>query len=298
MTQISIPGAAFTGFRVIREHGLMVLMCVLLAGGVYVPDHLILAPFTGILVMKLRVLGLQGMMDPRRLISDFVWMAPAYLMIIPIGLVLGAVISAAMNRVVLRPADRGVGYFMLGMDEIRQAGVQLAFWLIYAGVALTLGVVTALVAAAAKSVLTAVVIVALAFGGCTLLWLNVRLSLAPALTFDTRRFNLFGSWALTRGRFWPLLGAYALAGAATLGVLLAISIVLALLTTIALAAGVGIVNITGSTTTHQMGPGITPIGLAGAALSGLLYPLMQTPAAAIYHQITGGYGLNFDEAFR
>src|SRR5579859_950488 len=44
MTQISIPGAAFTGFRVIREHGLMVLMCVLLAGGVYVPDHLILAP--------------------------------------------------------------------------------------------------------------------------------------------------------------------------------------------------------------------------------------------------------------
>lgn len=43
-----------------------------------------------------------------------------------------------------------------------------------------------------------------------LIWLAVRLSLASPLTFDTRRVRVFGSFALTRGRFWSLLGAYLL----------------------------------------------------------------------------------------
>jgi hypothetical protein len=43
-----------------------------------------------------------------------------------------------------------------------------------------------------------------------MLMLAVRLSLAPPLTFATGRIDLFGSWALTRGRAGRILGAYAL----------------------------------------------------------------------------------------
>jgi len=299
MTQISIPGAAFTGFRVIRGHGLMVLMCVLIATFVYISTHLALFLVAGLPAAELSRLGVQGLTDPRRLLAIYARMAPAYLVTLPLGLVAGALVTAAMNRVILRPADRGVGYFKLGMDEVRQAGVQLAFWLMLGSVGLAFGLVIGVAAAVAKGALAAVTIIAVAVGGCALLWLSVRLSLALPLTFDTHRFNLFGSWALTRGRFWPLLGVYALTGVATLAVLLAISIVLALLAVFAMAVGGGIGAITGgSTPGHPAGSGITPIALAGAALGGLLYPLMQTPAAAIYQQITGGYGPNFEEAFR
>jgi hypothetical protein len=38
----------------------------------------------------------------------------------------------------------------------------------------------------------------------------VRLSLILPLSFTARRVRIFESWNLTRGRFWPLLGAYAL----------------------------------------------------------------------------------------
>ena len=37
----------------------------------------------------------------------------------------------------------------------------------------------------------------------------VRLSLSSAMTFDKKRVELFASWALTKGQFWNMLGAYA-----------------------------------------------------------------------------------------
>ena len=43
------------------------------------------------------------------------------------------------------------------------------------------------------------------------IWVFVRLSLAAPMTFDQRRLVVFGSWPFTRGSFWPLVGAYALA---------------------------------------------------------------------------------------
>ena len=39
----------------------------------------------------------------------------------------------------------------------------------------------------------------------------VRLSLAPVATFAERRLVVFESWSLTRGHFWQLFAAYALA---------------------------------------------------------------------------------------
>ena len=41
--------------------------------------------------------------------------------------------------------------------------------------------------------------------------LYVRLSLAPLITFGEHHISVFKSWSVTRGSFWPLLGAYLLA---------------------------------------------------------------------------------------
>jgi hypothetical protein len=41
-------------------------------------------------------------------------------------------------------------------------------------------------------------------------WIAVRFSLAPVETFASSSFPLAAYWGLTRGRFWRLLGAYAL----------------------------------------------------------------------------------------
>ena len=287
MAQIAIAGAAFTGFRVIREQGWTVLMCAVIATGAFIWDHEAVFLLAGPATAELSRLGVQGMMDPRKLLPIYLEMAPAYLAILPFSLVIGALVNAAMNRVILRPGDRGFGYFQLGMDEVRQAGVMLALWLIFLGGGLGLGFIVGVTAVAAKGALGPVIVLTAIFGGVAALILSVRLSLAPALSFDTRRFNLSGSWALTRRRFWPLLGAYALTGLAALAVL---SITIAVLTMLAVLFHLV------DAAPHAAMAGITAPAVLGAAGGGLLYPIMQTPSAAIYHQITGGFGPNFEEA--
>ncbi|MEI9891311.1 MAG: hypothetical protein WDN45_12940 [Caulobacteraceae bacterium] len=69
---------------------------------------------------------------------------------------------------------------------------------------------------------------------CAAIYGFVRLSLASPLTFDTRKVDLFGSWALTRGRFWKMLGTYLL----VVGLALVIGL-LVMIITIAVAAVLG-----------------------------------------------------------
>ncbi|HEY5411589.1 MAG TPA: hypothetical protein VIJ94_12785, partial [Caulobacteraceae bacterium] len=68
---------------------------------------------------------------------------------------------------------------------------------------------------------TAAVLVAI---GLTI-FIRIRLLLAAPMTFARKRLQIFDSWGVTRGRFWPLLGVIVLAVIFALAIGLAIGLI-------------------------------------------------------------------------
>ena len=129
---------------------------------------------------------------------------------IPLSLVIGAVLMAAIARAVLTPATGGFGYMRLGMDEVRVFVVTLVIAILYAcatAIAFAAAFIIGGIAIGAMEgwgalVMVLAVLAAIAF----MIWLGVRWSLAVPITVDQKKFAFFDSFAVTKGRFWPLLG--------------------------------------------------------------------------------------------
>jgi len=134
---------------------------------------------------------------------------------IPLSLVIGAVLMAAIARAVLTPGTGGFGYMRLGMDEVRVFVVTIVIAILYAiacGIALVAAAVIGGIAISAIEgwgalVMVLAILAAIAF----IIWLGVRWSLAVPITIDQKKFAIFDSFAVTKGRFWPLLGMAAIA---------------------------------------------------------------------------------------
>lgn len=129
---------------------------------------------------------------------------------IPLSLVISAVLMAAIARAVLTPGTGGFGYLRLGMDEVRVFVVTLVIAILFSLASMIAFVVAIVVGGIAIGVMEGwgvlvmvlMVLAALAF----VIWLGVRWSLAVPITMDQKRFAIFDSFAVTRGRFWPLFG--------------------------------------------------------------------------------------------
>nr|MDQ2861440.1 hypothetical protein [Pseudomonadota bacterium] len=238
METFSISDAAFTGFRIVRERPKAV--------AVWAAIQLVASLVLGGMVVAIagpeirRVTDISAVMNasPSETMVLVQQMAPIYALFFTYTLVFDAVIYAAMNRAVMSPADDRFGYFRLGADELRQFALLLLSFVLFMGVyfvaalvAVALAVIASLVL---KSVAALVAVLAIVAAICAAIFILVRLSLASAQTFATRRVILFGSWALTRGRFWPIFGTYVLAFAFACVVL-----VLGFVVSFALAAIVG-----------------------------------------------------------
>lgn len=209
--------------------------------------------------------------------------------IIPVGLILSAVLSAAVARSVLRPDQTRWGYLRLGMDEVRVLIVTLIVSLglgLASGIAMT--VVTAL-AASGQPILTLAGLLAglAAIGG--VIWLAVRLSLAVPITVDTGKIAVMESFKATKGRFWPLLGMAILAFVMSMVVSILGGIISA---AVNLAGGgiEGLARFSGQSSVEILAQAWLPIllwSVVNAFLSALQVAVIYAPFSAAWLSIRG-----------
>lgn len=217
MAAFSATDIAFEGFRITRERPLAVIVWIVLFVAFQAVVLLVAGPAMGQVMSELsRQLQNGGTGDPQAMMAAYSRMGPAYAVIMPLSLLLNTLLQCAIFRAVLRPQERGLAGMRLGADELRVLAVGFAISLLLAfgmfAAILLVGAVSGGVgyaAGAAIGVTVAVVLGLLAVGA--LIYVLVRLSLATPMTFAARDFRVFESWRATKGRFWPLLGAYLLA---------------------------------------------------------------------------------------
>ena len=130
----------------------------------------------------------------------------ALISVIPIWLLTDAVLACAVCRAGFEDGEDAFGFLRLGPRELQVLTVMAGSWLLASLVLLS--VFSAFMSLRPPAGLTsagfALSLLAAAF-------VRIRLSLNVPQSFVLRRVDLFGSIALTRGRFWPLAGGYVVA---------------------------------------------------------------------------------------
>jgi hypothetical protein len=216
MASFSSTEAAFEGFRLTREHPLAVLGWI----AAYFAFSLALAVLAvvwgaGQDLAALRAVSQGANPDMAAMTQAIEKLAPYVLLAAPLQVIFFAVLNCAIYRAVLRPYERGLGYFQLGVDEFRMVALGVILFLIWLAAIFAVTLVASFAAGTlgllggVAGPLAGAVIAIAAF--CAAIWVLVRLSLAAPMTFAERRLVVFGSWSFTRGRFWSLVGAYVVA---------------------------------------------------------------------------------------
>lgn len=212
----SASEAAFEGFRLTRRAPLAIVLWALFY---LVTSVAALALAAGPLAAFVaQAEALEGVAEPSP--EEVMGLMSAYFamlgLLLPISLVAGAVMYAAVQRAVVRPAESAFGYLRLGGDEVRVFVVCLVLSVLFiVGAGVAVGLLGGLIAVLSATVGDGAAALGGIVGGLALaalaIWLCVRLSLALPITVAERRIAIFDSWGLTRGRFWPLLGMAILA---------------------------------------------------------------------------------------
>ena len=211
----SATDAAFEGFRLVRRNPLAVVAWALLYAVLTLTTLFALSRSIGPLIAwSERAEAVEGGSPTPAEVSEMLQAFGGILLnlgwILPVALVVGAMLSAAVARGVLNPRAGGFGYLRLGMDEVRVLAVTLVLSILMSLLAVivfvVVGVIIGFAAAAGAGWGWLVGLLAGLAGVGLLIWLGVRLSLAVPITVAEKRMAFFDSFALTRGRFWPLFG--------------------------------------------------------------------------------------------
>lgn len=299
MSEFSSTDAALEGLRVSREHPLAVLWWwgANVAASLAAFALWTLPPYRRVAAMipQFQSVGAAMQLNPtdQALANQYLALVmqalPPMLLFAAITMVLRTVLVTAVLRAALRPGDRAFGYLRVSMDELRQILLSFLIVVVFLGYAAVVSLVSWFVTAIIAGLIggsgatflagaMAFVLVGLAF-----LYPAVRLSLAPAMTFADGKISLFRSWPLTKGRFWPLFGAYLVAG------------VFAVMIVGFLRVGETIVNLRRPPElTQNMAELLSPLLIGFFLFNGLFGALFvavtTAPGASAFRQLTGRVG--------
>lgn len=292
MSKFSASDAAFSGFRLVRENLKSVGIWMLIMTVVSIAYSVVMIQFFGAQMNAISTFMQTAGPEPdqNELAKLLSGMAPAMLISAPYMLLVNGVVFAGVNRLVQRPHEKGFAHLKLGMDEVRQAGVWALLNLVLF-VVLTFGMVVSNLlteAGGAGGALLAVLIFLGMIGG--VVYLSIRLSLASPATFDNGKVTFFRSMPLTKDCFWPIFGAYFLAGVMCVIVFL---LLMAIVTGLAALIS-GDLNFSSrmmQADTTSLKAYFSPAGIAQAMLSGAMSVLTSliifTPGPAIYQALNG-----------
>lgn len=291
----SAADAAFEGFRVVRRHPMALIFWALFYMAVMVVAFAVIGPSLISFVSATEQLDQSGVTPT---LEDF---APIFQMLgligvvlLPLSLISGTMIYAAVARAVLRPAESAFGYLRLGMDEVRVLVVTIVLFIVFTGLSALvfggIGVVAGIVTAAEIPVMWVAVVLLVLAGIALFIWLAIRLSLAIPITMAERRIAIFDSFAVTKGRFWPLLGMALLAGVMSIVVSLLGSLV-AMPIQLATGGLTGLGDLDGESLQvilQAAWPAIAAWVAINAVMSALQVAVVYAPFSAAYRDIKGG----------
>jgi hypothetical protein len=125
------------------------------------------------------------------------------------GLIIAAIVYAAVQRAILRPTEGGPGWLMLGMDEVRFYLLILLYLIIFTVAAVVVTIVLGIFfAGSGPEGAQTMMLILLVLGFIACSYFGTKVSLTFPLTLKERAFAIGEGWGLTNGRFWTLFGTY------------------------------------------------------------------------------------------
>jgi hypothetical protein len=284
--------AALEGFRITRENPKAFGAWIVATFGVGALSPIVEALMPESVKKGLATINANDTPTPAQLADALIVAAP----ILVLGLLVERMMAAAVYRLIFRHDDTRFGYLRLGADEVRLVVLRLVYVFlivggVFAGLVVSGFVVgfSALFGGAIQT-LAGAAMSALFVGG--LVYLGVRLSLAPVATFAERRLVIFDSWRLTRGKFLPLLGAYALALSCIVVIgMLVLVIFSAVATAVILASGGSLADVAAmrkapdATLSSYLSVGLIAYMLVSAVFGALYNAVVSAPGAVAYRHL-------------
>ena len=293
--QFSATDAALSGFRLVREHLKTVSVWAVLMTVASLIVSIATIKLAGPQMAAMLELSAEPSGDPQATLKAMEGMGPLFLFSAVYSLVIYSILLAGVNRLVLRPQDSANAYLRIGPAELRQAAVLVLVNLIllaaYFGLVIVAGIVIG-IGIAVGGAGAGVVLGALLFIGvlAAMVFLAVRLSFAGALTFDTGKVSIRDSWNLTKGRFWPLFGAYFVALVLAVVVYALLLVIIAVIGA-SLGGGISAMADAFNPDMSSLEAFFTPAGIVRTLFSGVLSILVLlivfAPAPTIYAQLKG-----------
>lgn len=286
--------AAFEGFRIVRRKPLALvgwsLFCIVMTGA------MIALMFDSLTSLMAGVEALEGVTEPS--MADLEQLGRLYAGLfgwaVPLGLVFGAVLNAAIARAVLTPQASAFAYMRLGMDEVRVAAATIVVGLVMGLTTLAVfggvGVLAGFAVASEQSAMAGVAILLGLAGVMLLLWMAVKLSLVVPITMAERRIAPFESWTLTKGKTLSLVGMAVIAFAMSLVVSMLGSVVFMPLT-MAFGAGMeGLAGFEGASIQQVLSAAAVPLAIwivVNGILTAMQTAIIYAPFSAAYRDIKG-----------
>lgn len=294
---LAATDAAFEGFRVVRRNPMVLVFWALLY--LLISTAQLVAMYVNREQIAAGLATLEGFGNQfPSTAQEFAAFLDAYnqvssygLLLLPLSIVVGAVLSAGVARAVLFPEQKAFGYLRLGMDEVRVFVVSLVVGLLAAAIMGLAVMVVSVIAAVAVMVppLWIAVAVGVLATIALFIWLAVKWSLAVPITVSEKKIAIFESFAATKGHFWPLLGMAIVA--IVLWVLIAaLSMIVVLPLSMLSGIGMGGMGPTTDLLEHlrAANPLLLVSAVANAIVSALSVGVLYAPFAAAWRDLKGG----------